>query len=135
MRDGILTISEPHNSTLGTVLLCRDEIDVEFNMAEMERNRVRHLTILVDYHEGRDEEGFIITRKLETVVFVFDLRDHTQKFEFNRHSFADQFLNTDKAKEMFSDAFPNSRQDVVNGVFNSLKHFIVGHCDRNKILM
>jgi hypothetical protein len=135
MRDGILTISEPHNSTLGTVLRCRDEIDVKFNMAENERNRTRHLTLLVDYHEGRDEEGFIVSRRLETVTFIFDLKDHTQRFEFNRHSFADQFLNMNKAKDMFSDTFPNSRQDVVISVFNSLKHFIVGHCDRNKILI
>lgn len=135
MRDGILTIAEPHNSTLGTVLRCRDEIDVKFNMAENERNRTRHLTLLVDYHEGRDEEGFIVSRRLETVTFIFDLKDHTQKFELDRNTFADQFVNTDRAKEMFSDTFSNSRQDVVNNVFNSLKHFIRGHCDRNQIVM
>jgi hypothetical protein len=135
MHDGILNTSEPHNSTLGTVLRCRDEIDVEFNMVENDPNRVRQLSLLIDYHEGQDEEGFIVSRRLETVTFIFDLKDHTQKYELDRNTFADQFLTTDKAKEMFSDTFSNSHQDVVESVFNSLKHFIVGHCDRNKILM
>jgi hypothetical protein len=135
MLDGVLKISEPHNTTLATVHLCRDEIEVKMNMREHDRNRTQHLDLYIDYYENRDEEGFIITRKLETVVFIFDLRDHTQKFEFNKHSFADQFLTTDQAKEMLSDTFPNSRQDVVASVFNALKHHIVGHCDRNKILM
>jgi hypothetical protein len=135
MRDGILTISEPHNSTLATVHLCRDSIEVRMNMREHDRNRTQHLDLFIDYYENRDEEGFVISRKLETVVFVFDLREHTQKFNYDRHTFADQFLNTDKAKILFSDTFPNSRQDVVESVFNSLKHFIVGHCDRNKILI
>jgi len=135
MLDGVLKISEPHNTTLGTVHLCRDEIEVKMNMREHDRNRTRHLDLLIDYYENRDEEGFIISRKLETVGFIFDLRDHTHKVEFNRHSFADQFLTTDQAKAMFSDTFPNSRQDVVNSVFNALKYHIGGHCDRNKILM
>jgi len=135
MLDGVLKISEPHNSTLATVHLCRDTIEVKMNMREHDRNRTQHLDLLIDYYENRDEEGFIISRKLETIVFVFDLREHTHKVEFNRHFFADQFLTTDRAKEMFSDTFPNSRQDVVASVFNALKHHIVGHCDRNKILM
>jgi hypothetical protein len=135
MLDGVLKISQPHNSTLGTVHLCRDEYEIKINMFEKRQNRTRHLDLLIDYYENRDEEGFIISRKLETVVFIFNLRDHTQKFEFNKHSFADQFLTTDQAKAMFSDTFPNSRQDVVKSVFNSLKYHIGGHCDRNKILM
>jgi hypothetical protein len=135
MRNGVLKIAKPHNSTLGTVLRCRDEIDVEFNMAEKERNRARYLTLLIDYHEGRDEEGFILSRKLETITFIFNLKDHTQKYEYDRNLFADQFLSTDQAKDMFSKTFSTSRQDVVKGVFNALKHHIVGHCDRNKIVM
>jgi hypothetical protein len=135
MLDGVLKISQPHNSTLGTVQLCRDSIEVKMNLREHDRNRTQNLNLLIDYYENRDEDGFIISRKLETVVFIFDLRDHTHKVEFNRHSFADQFLTTDRAKEMLSETFPNSRQDIVNSVFKALKHHIVGHCDRNKILM
>jgi hypothetical protein len=135
MLDGILKISEPHNTTLGTVHLCRDEIEVKMNLREHDRNRTQNMNLLIDYYENRDEDGFIMTRKLDTVVFVFDLRTHTKKFEFDRHSFADQFLKTDQAKKMLSDTFPSSRQDIVGSVFNSLKHFIVGHCDRNKILL
>jgi hypothetical protein len=105
------------------------------NMREHDRNRSQHLDLFIDYYENRDEEGFIISRKLETVVFVFDLRDHTKKFNYDRHSFTDQFVNTDQAKKMLSDTFPNSRQDVVISVFNALKYHIGGHCDRNKILI
>jgi hypothetical protein len=135
MIDGVLEISEPHNTTLGTVHLCRDSIEVKMNLREHDRNRTQNLNLLIDYYENRDEDGFIISRKLDTVTFNFDLKGHTQKFNYDRHSFADQFVNSDKAKGMFSDTFPNSRQDVVASVFNSLKHFIVGHCDRNKILL
>jgi hypothetical protein len=134
MLDGILKISEPHNTTLGTVHLCRDSIEVKINLREHDRNRTQNMDLLIDYYENRDEDGFIITRKLETVGFVFDLRAHTKKFTYDRHSFTEQFVNSDKAKGMFSDTFPTSRQDVVGSVFNSLKHHIVGHCDRNKII-
>jgi hypothetical protein len=135
MHDGVVNISKPSNSVLGSVLLCRDEIDVKLNMAENGRNRRRHLTLLIDYHEGRDEEWFIVSRKLDTVTFVFDLKDHTQKYELDRNTFTDQFMNTDKAKEIFSETVSNVRQNVVSDVFNSMKQFIVGHCGRNKILM
>lgn len=135
MRDGILTISEPHNSTLGTVHLCRDSIEVKMNMREHDRNRTQHLDLYIEYYENRDEDGFVMTRKLDTVIFNFDLKGHTQKSNYDRHSFADQFLNTDQAKKMLSDTFPGSRQDIVGSVLNTLKHHIVGHCDRNKILM
>jgi hypothetical protein len=135
MRDGVLKISQPNNSTLATVHLCRDEIEVKMNMREHDRNQTRHLDLYIDYYENRDEEGFIITRKLETVTFLFDIKGHIQKFNYDRHTFADQFLTTDRAKEMLSETFPNSRQDVVNSVFNALKYHIGGHCDRNKILM
>jgi hypothetical protein len=128
MIDGVLKISEPHNTTLGTVHLCRDSINVKLNMREHDRNRTQHLELFIDYYENRDEDGFIISRKLDTVTFIFDLKGHTRKVNYDRHSFADQFVNSDKAKGMFS-------EDVVASVFNSLKHFIVGHCDRNKILM
>lgn len=135
MIDGVLKISEPNNTTLGTVHLCRDSIEVKMNMREHDRNRTQHLELFIDYYENRDEEGFVMTRKLDTVNFIFDLKGHTKKFTYDRHSFAEQFVNSDKAKTMFSDTFSTSRQDVVESVFNSLKHFIVGHCDRNKILM
>jgi hypothetical protein len=135
MLDGVLKISQPNNTTLATVHLCRDSIEVRMNMRAHDRNRSQHLDLFIDYYENRDEEGFIVSRRLETVTFIFDLKDHTQKYELDRNTFADQFLTTDKAKEMFSDTFSNSRQDVVNNVFNSLKHFIRGHCDRNQILM
>jgi hypothetical protein len=135
MLDGILKISEPHNTTLGTVHLCRDEIEVKMNLREHDRNRTQNLNLLIDYYENRDEDGFIISRKLDTVTFLFNLKGHTKKFNYDRHTFADQFVNSDKAKGMFSDTFLSSSQDIVGSVFNALKYHIVGHCDRNKILM
>lgn len=135
MRDGVLKISQSHNSILGTVHLCRDEYQIKLNMLEKRRNRTRQLTLMIDYHEGKDEEGFVVSRKLDTVNFIFAPEGHPRKFNYDRHSFVGQFVNSDKAKGMFSDTFPNSQQDVVASVFNSLKHFIVGFCDRNKILM
>jgi hypothetical protein len=135
MRNGVLKIAKPHNSTLGTVLLCRDEIEVRMNMREHDRNRSQHLDLFIDYYENRDEEGFIISRKLETVVFIFDLRDHTHKVEFNKHSFNAQFVDSDQAQSMFSEVFPNSSSEIIGNVVNTLKHCIRGHCDRNKILM
>jgi hypothetical protein len=135
MLDGVLKISEPHNATLGTVHLCRDSIEVKMNLREHDRNRTQTLNLLIDYYENRDEDGFVMTRKLDTVTFIFDLKGHTQKFTYDRHSFADQFLKTDQAKKMLSDTFPGSRQDIVGSVFNALKYHIGGHCDRNKILM
>jgi hypothetical protein len=135
MHDGVLKISEPNNSTLATVHLCRDSIEVKMNLREHDRNRTQNMNLLIDYYENRDEDGFVMTRKLDTVNFIFDLKGHTQKFNYDRHTFADQFVNSDKAKGMFSDTFPSSRQDIVGSVFNTLKHHIVGHCDRNKILL
>jgi hypothetical protein len=135
MHDGVLKISEPNNSTLATVHLCRDSIEVKMNMREHDRNRTQTLNLFIDYYENRDEDGFVMTRKLDTVNFIFDLKGHTKKFTYDRHSFADQFVNSDKAKGMFSETFPSSRQDIVGSVFNALKYHIGGHCDRNKILM
>jgi hypothetical protein len=135
MLDGVLKISQPNNSTLATVHLCRDEIEVKMNMREHDRNRTQHLNLFIDYYENRDEEGFVVSRKLDTVCFIFDLKTQSKKFDYERSAFIDQFFTTDKAKDMFSGTFPNSPQDVVDGVFRTLKHFIRGQCDLKKISM
>jgi hypothetical protein len=135
MIDGVLNISEPHNTTLGSVFRCRDEYQIKINMFEKRRNRTRQLTLLIDYHEGQDEEGFVVSRKLDTVGFIFDLRAHTKKFEFDRSAFIEQFFTTDKAKDIFTGTFPGSPQDVVDSVLRNLKHFIRGQCDLKKISM
>lgn len=94
MHDGVLSISKSSNSVLGSVLLCRDEIEVEFNMAENGQNQRRHLSILIDFHEGHDEEWFINSRKLDTVTFIFYLVDDIKKYRIDRNTYADHFLNT-----------------------------------------
>jgi hypothetical protein len=133
MLDGVLKISEPRNTTLGSVYRCRDEYEIKLNMYEKRRNRTRPLTLHIDYLEGQDEEGFVVSRKLDTVCFIFDLKTQTKKIDFERSAFIDQFFTTDKAKDMFSGTFPNSPQDVIDGVFRTLKHFIRGQCDLKKI--
>lgn len=135
MHDGVLKISESRNTTLGSVYRCRDEYQIKLNMFEKRRNRTRQLTLMIDYHEGQDEEGFVVSRKLDTVTFIFDPEGHPRKFNYDRHLFVDQFFKMDKAKIMLSDTFPDSPQDVVDSVFRNLKHFIRGQCDLKKISM
>jgi hypothetical protein len=133
MLDGVLRISEPRNTTLGSVYRCRDEYQIKINMFEKRRNRTRPLTLHIDYLEGQDEEGFVVSRKLDTVCFIFDLKTQTKKFDYERSTFVEQFFTTDKAKGMFSETFPNSPQDVIDSVVRTLKHFIGGQCDSKKI--
>lgn len=133
MQDGVLEISEPRNTTLGSVYRCRDEYQIKLNMFENRRNRTRPLTLHIDYLEGQDEEGFVVSRKLDTIYFIFDLKTQTKKFDYERSAFIDQFFTTEKSKDMFSGTFPNSPQDVIDSVVRTLKHFIRGQCDSKKI--
>jgi hypothetical protein len=135
MHDGVLKISEPRNTTLGSVFRCRDEYQIKINMFEKRRNRTRLLTLYIDYLEGQDEEGFVVNRKLDTVCFLFDLKTQSKKFDYDRSAFIEQFFTTDKAKDIITGIFPGSPQNVVDSVFRNLKHFIRGQCDLKKISM